>query len=124
MIYMNEHGMSFVPYFPFASGILAGKYTKETTFAEGDTRLKKPDFQGEKWIENLEKVEKLREIAEAKEVEVAQLVLAWYLTREEIDVVIPGAKRAEQVANNMKAAEITLDESEIIVIDALFSENG
>ncbi len=122
--YMNEHGMSFVPYFPFASGILAGKYTAETTFAEGDTRLKKPDFQGDKWLENLEKVEKLREIAEAKDVGVAQLVLAWYLTRDEINVVIPGAKRVEQIVSNMEAAEITLDESEIIVIDALFSEKG
>src|SRR5699024_3218871 len=43
---IEEHGMSFVPYFPFASGMLAGKYTKDTTFAEGDLRLQKPDFRG------------------------------------------------------------------------------
>lgn len=45
--YIAKHNMSFVPYFPFASGILAGKYTPETTFEEGDLRLNKPDFQGE-----------------------------------------------------------------------------
>lgn len=119
--YIREHGLSFVPYFPFASGILAGKYTKVTTFPEGDLRLQKPDFRGERWMKNMSKVDKLRDIANAKEVEVAQLVLAWYLTRNEIDVVIPGAKRPEQIISNMKAAEVSLDESEIITIDALFS---
>src|SRR5690625_378932 len=120
--YIRENNMSFVPYFPFASGILAGNYTLETTFAEGDTRLKKADFQGKKWQSNLEKVDQLREIADAKDVDVAHLVLAWYLTRNEIDVVIPGAKRTTQVINNMKAAAVALEESEIIVIDGLFRE--
>jgi len=120
--YIEAHGMSFVPYFPFASGMLAGKYTKDTTFAEGDLRLQKPDFQGDKWESNLEKVAQLREIANAKGTEVAHLVLAWYLTRSEINVVIPGAKRADQVISNMKAADIELKESEINVIDSLFNE--
>ena len=118
--YINEHNMSFVPYFPFASGLLTGKYTPETTFDEGDLRLNKPEFQGGKWQENLAKVDKLRDIATAKNCEVAHLVLAWYLTRNEIDVVIPGAKTAAQIESNMKAAEVELDESEIIVIDSLF----
>src|SRR5690625_522375 len=120
--YIEAHGMSFVPYFPFASGMLAGKYTKDTTFAEGDLRLQKPDFQGDKWESNLEKVAQLREIADAKGTEVAHLVLAWYLTRNEINVVIPGAKRADQVVSNMKAADIKLEENEISVIDGLFNE--
>src|SRR5690625_3172505 len=118
--YVNEHGLSFVPYFPFASGILAGKYTADTTFAEGDLRLQKPEFRGERWKQNLEKVEHLRDIAETKGTDVSSLVLAWYLSRNEIDVVIPGAKRPEQIEKNAQAAEIELVESEIIAIDSLF----
>ena len=48
-------------------------------------------------IENLDKVEQLRSIAQSKDVEVAHLVLAWYLTQPSIDALIPGAKRPEQV---------------------------
>src|SRR5699024_4651122 len=120
--YVHEHGMSFVPYFPFASGMLAGKYDENTKFEEGDLRLGKPEFQGAAWKENLQKVAKLREIAEEKGVETAHLVLAWYLSRDEIDTVIPGAKRPEQIISNLHAAEVELDESEIIVIDALFRD--
>lgn len=118
--YIQEHGMSFIPYFPFASGILAGKYTEATTFAAGDTRLQKPDFQGEKWQGNLAKVAELRRIAENKGIEVAHLVLAWYVNRDEIDVVIPGAKRPDQIIDNLKAAEVTLTKGEIMEIGELF----
>lgn len=118
--YIRKHELSFVPYFPFASGILAGKYTEETVFPEGDTRLKKPDFQGEKWNENLKKVEKLRELANEKGIEVPHLVLAWYLSREEIDAVIPGAKRSEQVLHNLQAGEVNLTPNEIENIHRLF----
>src|SRR5699024_5005836 len=53
--YIRENSLSFVPFFPFASGILTGKYTKNTTFAAGDTRLQKPEFQEDAWQMNLEK---------------------------------------------------------------------
>ena len=51
-----------------------------------------PHLQGEDFAKNLEKVEQLRKIANAKQAEVAHIVLAWYLTRDSIDAVIPGAK--------------------------------
>lgn len=119
--YTLEHNISFVPYFPFASGLLAGKYTEETTFPEGDSRLRQPHFQGEQFKENLKKVEKLKEIAKDNNVEVAQLVLATYLHHQAIDVVIPGAKRPEQVAENKKALSVTLSDEQIKTIYQIFS---
>ncbi|MDC5522494.1 aldo/keto reductase, partial [Acinetobacter baumannii] len=47
-------------------------------------------------------------------------VLAFYLTRPAIDVIIPGAKLAEQVVENIKAADIVLSDDEIQYIDELF----
>lgn len=119
--YTLEHNISFVPYFPFASGLLAGKYTEETTFPEGDSRLRQPHFQGEQFKENLKKVEKLKEIEKDNNVEVAQLVLATYLHHQAIDVVIPGAKRPEQVAENKKALSVTLSDEQIKTIYQIFS---
>lgn len=119
--YTLKHNISFVPYFPFASGILAGKYDRHTTFPEGDLRLKKPQFQGESFFETLEKVEKLKRIAKEKGVDVAPLVLAVYLHHDAIDVVIPGAKRPEQVKQNLSAADIMLSKEEIAAIYQTFA---
>jgi aryl-alcohol dehydrogenase-like predicted oxidoreductase len=116
--YTAQHGISFIPYFPLAAGLLGGKYTKDTTFDDG--RAKNPMFQGDAFIRNLEKVEQVREIANAKQAEVAHVVLAWYLTRDAIDVLIPGAKKPEQVQNNLKTLAVTLTPEEIGKIDRIF----
>ena len=55
------------------------------------------------------------------DVEVAQLVLAWYLQREEIDVVIPGVKRVEQVTDNLAAADLQLTSETIKKIGSIFA---
>lgn len=120
--YMIEHGISFVPFYPFASGILAGKYNENMTFT--DHRARKAHLHGEAFMENLAKVAKLRPIAEAKQAHIAQIVLAWYLTRDAIDAVIPGATRPEQVLNNLKTTDVHLSEEEIQMIDEIFSVEG
>lgn len=116
--YAAEHGISFIPYFPLASGLLGGKYTKDSQFSDG--RARNPMFQGEAFAANLRKVEQVRQIAEAKQAEVAHVVLAWYLTRDAIDVLIPGAKRPEQVLNNLKTLSVKLTPEEIERIDRIF----
>ncbi len=71
---------------------MAGKYNKDMKFH--DLRADMPHFQGESFKENLEKVERIRQIAHAKQTEIAHVVLAWYLTRDSIDALIPGAKKS------------------------------
>ncbi len=62
----------------------------------------------------------MESIAAAHQTSIANIVLAFYLTRPAIDVIIPGAKRAEQVIENIKAADIVLSDDEIQYIDELF----
>ncbi|WP_462413335.1 aldo/keto reductase [Neobacillus sp. Marseille-QA0830] len=116
--YAAEHKISFIPYFPLASGLLTGKYTKETELSE--KMRKRPQFMEGVYEENLEKIEKIRKIAVSKGAEVAHVVLAWYLTRDVIDVIIPGAKRAEQVLQNLKTLDVQLTNEEINEIDQIF----
>lgn len=120
--YTLEHDISFVPYFPLAAGLLAGKYTEETSFPEGDLRLNKQEFAPEAFKANLQKVEKLKTIAAEKDVEVAHLVLATYLMHEAIDVVIPGAKQSEQVLSNLKTLAVNLTEEDRNNIYNIFFE--
>lgn len=116
--YTAEHDITFIPYFPLAAGLLAGKYDENTTF--DDLRAEKPEFQGETFKENLKKVDKLREIAQEHGVDVAHIVLAYYLTKPSLDVIIPGAKRGEQVIDNLKTLEVNLTEENIQLIESLF----
>ncbi|TCN26072.1 aldo/keto reductase [Mesobacillus foraminis] len=114
--YSVDQQISFIPYFPLASGLLTGKYNKNTNLAEKRGKF----FERELFEETLGKVGKLRGIAEAKGAEVSHVVLAWYLTCEAIDVIIPGAKRADQVLHNLKTLEVQLTIEEIQQIDEIF----
>ncbi|WP_251553718.1 aldo/keto reductase [Neobacillus muris] len=116
--YAAEHQISFIPYFPLASGLLTGKYTRDTELSE--KMRKRPQFQEGAYEQNLDKIDKVRNIAAAKGAEVAHVVLAWYLTRDVIDVIIPGAKRAAQVLQNLKTLEVALSTEEINEIDQIF----
>ncbi|MED0702953.1 aldo/keto reductase, partial [Aeribacillus composti] len=116
--YTAENGISFIPYFPLASGLLSGKYSKDEKF--NDSRAQNPLFLGEAFARNLEKVEQLRPIAEAKNAEIAHVVLAWYLTVDSIDAIIPGAKKPEQVLDNLKTLDVQLTKEEIEKISKIF----
>lgn len=116
--YTIENNIAFIPYFPLASGLLTGKYTAASTF--NDLRNRLPYFQEEVFAKNLEKVEQVRSIAEQKGVDMAHIVLAWYLEQEAVTAVIPGAKNAEQVLNNLKTLDVQLTNDEIQAIDLLF----
>ncbi|MEZ2112838.1 oxidoreductase, partial [Staphylococcus aureus] len=93
--YCVDHLITFIPYFPLASGILAGKYDENTKFS--DHRTTRRDFIPGVFEENVRRVKALESLAAAHQTSIANIVLAFYLTRPAIDVIIPGAKRAEQV---------------------------
>lgn len=76
--------------------------------------------QKEIFEQTVERVEQIRKIANEKGAEVAHVVLAWYLTRDAINVIIPGAKSSNQVLNNLKTLEVQLTDDEIQVIDRIF----
>ncbi|MCF1632871.1 aldo/keto reductase [Tetragenococcus koreensis] len=116
--YLKENGITFIPYFPLASGLLAGKYSEEDTF--DDLRADSEDFQGENFKRNLIKVNELRPIAQKHQVDVANVVLAFYLNLPVIDAIIPGAKRPEQLDSNLKTMNVNLTEADIEKINAVF----
>ena len=119
--YTSANKITFIPYFPLAAGLLAGKYDENTEFE--DLRAKLPFYQGDQFKDNLQKIEKLKELAKKYDEDVAQLVLAFYLTRPSLDVIIPGAKKGEQIKANMRAADIDLDPEDVEYIDEIFKIN-
>lgn len=116
--YFLEHDISFIPYFPFASGLLAGKYKQDTPLSP--QQKLKPQFHDDVYFDYLDKVEKIQAIAERRNVDVAHIVLAFYLTQNTIDAVIPGARNTKQVIDNLTAASVSLSEEDIELINQLF----
>ncbi|NUU61877.1 aldo/keto reductase [Paenibacillus agri] len=119
--YCREHQISFIPYGPLGFGILGGKYNADFKLHSGDWRQSLPLFQSDVFPLILSKVEKLKAFAHEKQTTVANLAIAWLLAQPGIDVVIPGGKEPEQVAENLKASDITLIEEEINFIKNIFN---
>ena len=118
--YLHDHQISFVPYFPLASGLLTGKYDHKIDFPADDIRSQIADFTEPRFSKVLKAVDVVRPIAKTHQATVAQVVLAWYMQNPLISVVIPGAKRAEQVKANAHALDITLTDAEYRTIEQAF----
>ena len=108
----RENGMGIVPFSPLAQGLLTGKYRKGEPLPEGSRATHQADKQINKLLtdENLDKVEKLRVIAQELNIPLSVLSLAWVLRDPVISSVITGASRASQLEMNLQAAEVELSQ--------------
>lgn len=121
MPYLKDHQISFVPYFPLASGLLTGKYDRTVSFPANDIRSQISDFQDPRYSQALDAVDQVRPIATAHHATVTQVILAWYMQNPLVSVVIPGAKHADQVSANAQALDVTLSPAEYHTIDTAFA---
>lgn len=77
-----------------------------------------PRFQGENLQHNLTLVEALRKIAEQKGVSVAQIAIAWVLSRGEDIVPLVGARSRVRLTEALGALDVTLDLDDLAAIEA------
>ena len=120
--YLRDHQISFVPYFPLASGLLTGKFVQDVSFPADDIRSQIADFKQPRYGKILAAVDQVRPIADRHGATVAQTILAWYLQNQLITAVIPGAKRADQVISNAQAMNIQLTAEEYQTIETAFAD--
>ena len=111
-------GVGFVAYSPLGRGFLTGESSNREGTGEGDFRKNHPRFMGEAFEKNLALVANLETIAADKGVSVAQLALAWVLTRGADVVPIPGTKRRTWLRQNIAAGSVTLSESDRAALEA------
>ena len=104
----RELGIGVTAYGVLTRGLLSGHWSKERTNVPGDFRGFGPRFSGENLDHNLSLVEALRAIAEAKGATVAQIAIAWVLTRGQDLVPLVGARRRNRLAEALGALELTL----------------
>lgn len=118
--YLQAQNISFVPYYPLASGLLTGKYQPNQVFGRDDWQAGRPNFEAPRYQQILAAVDQVKPIAAKYEATVAQVLLAWYLMNPAIATVIPGARIASQVISNVKSTKIKLTIEEYQLIDQIF----
>jgi aryl-alcohol dehydrogenase-like predicted oxidoreductase len=117
----ERHGLSFLPYFPLASGLLSGKYRRGEPPPQG-TRLaqaggRRPDrFLTDR---NLETVDALAELAASRGHSVLELAISWLAAQSPVASVIAGATTPAQVRANAAAASWRLDLGDLAAIDTI-----
>jgi len=116
---IEKFGMSELPYFPLASGLLTGKH-KRGRPAKG-TRLANKAGLAEKYLHeaNHTKVEKLERFAQERGRTLLELAFSWLLSHKPVASVIAGATQPEQIAANAKAGEWELSSEELAEVDRI-----
>ena len=112
--------MAFLPYFPLANGLLSGKYRKGKPFPESS---RGKDSFGPKIFteENLTTVEQFIGFAESRGHSLLELAFSWLAARSEVSSVIAGAKTADQVRANAKAASWKLTADDLALMGRQFN---
>ena len=119
----RELGIGFVSYSPLGRGFLSGRFKSPEELDEGDFRRHGPRFTGENLDQNLELAAKVQEIADEVGVTPAQLALAWVLAQGEDIAPIPGTKRRTYLEENIAAAAIPLDGTDMKTLDDALAPN-
>src|SRR5438093_7000196 len=105
---LEELGIGFVTYSPLGKGFLTGKMDEKTTFDSSDFRSALPRFTPQALKANQALIDLLGSIAERKKATVAQIRLAWLLSRKPWIVPIPGTTKLHRLDENIGAAGIEL----------------
>ncbi|APZ94794.1 aldo/keto reductase [Fuerstiella marisgermanici] len=120
----GENQVSLCIYWPLMKGLLAGKLPRDHKFDPKDGRAKYPMFQGEEWQKNQDFLDDLRLIAEDVDCTVAQLVVAWTISRPGITSALCGAKRDWQIRETAEAMSLELNTTTKQRIDDALQRRG
>jgi aryl-alcohol dehydrogenase-like predicted oxidoreductase len=115
-------GIGFVPFSPLGKGFLTGKIDENTEFAANDFRAIVPRFSPEARKANMGLVERVKAIAERKQVTPAQIALAWLLARKPWIVPIPGTTKLHRLEENIGATSVRLSDGDLAEIERTLSE--
>jgi aryl-alcohol dehydrogenase-like predicted oxidoreductase len=117
----QELGLGQIVWSPIAQGVLTGKYQPGQPPPAGSRAT---DEKGganmiSRWLQDdvLERVQRLKPIADEAGLSLAQLAVAWVLQNDNVSAAIIGASRPEQVTENVKAAGVVLEKETLSAID-------
>ena len=124
----QKKNVAIIARVPLASGLLTGKYTLETEFGPKDHRTynregasfdKGETFSGVPYALGIQAVEELKKTFATEDL--ASIAIRWILMHPQVSVVIPGASRASQVRENVRAAELApLTDAQMTAVQSIY----
>jgi aryl-alcohol dehydrogenase-like predicted oxidoreductase len=126
LVSLVEMGVGYLAYSPLAMGMLTGAIGRGHRFDEGDfrsgSRGEQPEFFRPHNLDgNVERVERLREVAKRLATTAAPLALRWVLSQTGVTAAVAGSRSADHVRNNATAGDLQIDHQTLEEIDALFA---
>jgi aryl-alcohol dehydrogenase-like predicted oxidoreductase len=112
----RELGIGVTAYGVLSRGLISGHWSEDRQAK--DFRGHLPRFTGENLERNLELVDALRAVADERDATVAQVAIAWVLSRGEDIVPLVGARRRERLSESLGAVGLTLGENDLAAIEA------
>jgi aryl-alcohol dehydrogenase-like predicted oxidoreductase len=114
----RELGIGISAYGVLSRGLISGHWGKDKVLSPGDFRSRSPRFSGDNLAHNLALLEALRVIAADKQATVAQIAIAWVMSRGADIVPLVGARRRDRLAESLAAMNIQLSADDLIRIEA------
>jgi len=118
---LDRERVGLVPMVPLAVGFLTGRYRPDVTDSSGRLATESDRRWAERYLtkRNYDVLDEVEAIGTAHDASIAQIAIAWLLTREQVPSVIAGVTRMEQLEDNAKATAVDLTDEEIARLDAL-----
>ena len=113
---LQSEGLGLMVWSPLAGGLLSGKYDRD---GEGEGRRATFDFPPVNKDRAFDAIDVMRPMAAARGVSVAQIALAWLLHQLVVTSVIVGAKRIDQLTDNIAATEVRLNDEELAQLNTV-----
>lgn len=113
---MKHFGLGLSVWSPLAFGFLAGKYTRED-MAKDDNRFSSTDWLNFDKDKAFALLPVMREIAKGIGCSMAQLAIAWLLTRERVDTVLLGATKLSQLVDNLGSVDVAISDADLKRLD-------
>lgn len=115
---LRSEGLGLLVWSPLAGGLLSGKYSRDRQ-GETDSRRTTFDFPPVNRERAYDCIDAMRRIAQAKNASVAQIALAWLLHQDVVTSVIIGAKRLDQLNDNIAATGVALTADDLAELDKI-----
>jgi aryl-alcohol dehydrogenase-like predicted oxidoreductase len=110
--YALENNVGIMVYSPMAMGILTGRVTMERTFPKGDGRAEDPLYHPDNRRRVIDALEHVRPIAEAHDISLANLAVAWVLNQQGVTAALVGARSEQQAQENARAMRVQLTDDD------------
>jgi aryl-alcohol dehydrogenase-like predicted oxidoreductase len=114
----RRFGVGVIPYFPLASGLLTGKYSRGQAYPDGSRFAVLPRLAGVATDANFDRVERLIKVAAEGGRTILELAICWLLAQPGVASVLTGATSPDQVSLNVAAAMRALDTAELDAVES------